>query len=82
MSQGEKWSEFEVAHTLDRFRYDQLLSQGASFKTIVGFGSNGAKPHYRPQQNASLIVGTNATVVIDSGGQYLGTQNLTFIKLN
>jgi Xaa-Pro aminopeptidase len=49
------------------------LSQGASFKTIVGFGANGAKPHYRPRQNASLIVGKNATVVIDSGGQYLGT---------
>ncbi|XP_059488779.1 xaa-Pro aminopeptidase 1-like isoform X2 [Neocloeon triangulifer] len=78
MSEGEKWSEFQVASTLDKFRYDQHLSQGASFKTIVGFGPNGAQPHYRPQLNSSLVIAKNSTLVIDSGGQYLdGTTDVS-----
>ncbi|XP_065349359.1 xaa-Pro aminopeptidase 1-like isoform X2 [Cloeon dipterum] len=78
LGDGEKWTEFQVASTLDKFRYEQLLSQGASFKSIVGFGPNGASPHYRPHLNTSLVVARNSTLVIDSGGQYLdGTTDVT-----
>lgn len=63
---------------LDQCRYEQSLSLGNSFRTIVGFGANGAEPHYEPTNNTNMQIFTNSTVVIDSGGQYYsGTTDIT-----
>lgn len=64
---------------LDRVRYEQELSLGNSFNTIVAFGTNGARPHYEPTNNTNTVIFDNSTVVIDSGGQYYG--NYTKIGL-
>lgn len=61
-----------MVEMLDKVRYEQKMSYGNSFNTIVGFGTNGAKPHYEPTNNTNAVIFDNSTVVIDSGGQYWG----------
>lgn len=62
-----------MVEMLDRVRYEQELSLGNSFNTIVAFGMNGAMPHYEPTNNTNTVIFDNSTIVIDSGGQYKGT---------
>lgn len=63
----------DMAKILDTYRYEQNLSLGNSFRTIVGFGSNAAQPHYEPTPNTNVQILDNSTIVLDSGGQYYST---------
>ncbi|KAF4529186.1 hypothetical protein B566_EDAN017660, partial [Ephemera danica] len=75
---GKEINESYVATTVDAFRLDQPLSEGASFRTIAGYGKNGALPHYRPKAASALRIKDDSTLVLDSGGQYLdGTTDVT-----
>ncbi|XP_067011174.2 xaa-Pro aminopeptidase 1 [Anabrus simplex] len=78
LSSGRQWTEMKVAQTIDQFRREQVLSYGTSFSTIVGYGPNGAQPHYRPTNQTDAVIGNTTTLVVDSGGQYLdGTTDVT-----
>lgn len=75
---GDVFTELDVVVALDQCRFVQSKSLGNSFRTIVGFGPNGAEPHYEPTNNTNRPIFTNNTVVIDSGGQYWsGTTDVT-----
>lgn len=70
----------EVAEELNDFRFEQINSLGNSFETIVGYGSNGAKPHYEPTFSTNVEIKDESTIVIDSGGQYYGKNNFESIR--
>jgi len=73
MAEGKQWSELQAALELDQFRREQKLSRGPSFPTIVGFGPNGASPNYSPFESSNVLqIDGNSTLVLDSGGHYLG----------
>jgi len=73
MAAGNHWDELKVASDLDKFRREQNLSRGPSFPTIVGFGPNGASPHYSPFESSNVLqIDGSSTLVLDSGGHYLG----------
>ncbi|XP_049821340.1 xaa-Pro aminopeptidase ApepP [Aethina tumida] len=75
---GDSFTEMDMAKILDTYRYEQNLSLGNSFRTIVGFGSNAAQPHYEPTPNTNVQILDNSTIVLDSGGQYYsGTTDVT-----
>ncbi|KRT80197.1 Peptidase [Oryctes borbonicus] len=75
---GHKWTEIEMSEELNHFRFEQINSLGNSFATTVGYGSNGAKPHYEPTFSTNVEIGDDSTIVIDSGGQYYeGTTDIT-----
>lgn len=66
-----------LSRETDRFRFQQKLNKGLSFKTIVAFGKNAAKSHYYPSQNSSAEITNQNLILIDSGGQYLdGTTSI------
>jgi Xaa-Pro aminopeptidase len=73
MAAGNQWDELKVASELDKFRQEQTYSRGPSFPTIVGFGPNGASPNYSPFESSNVLqIDGNSTLVLDSGGHYLG----------
>ncbi|KAG8262233.1 Xaa-Pro aminopeptidase 2, partial [Homalodisca vitripennis] len=78
MADGENWDELKVAHYLDKFRREQNLNRGISFRTIVAFGPHAAWPHYVPSNVTSLSVDRSSILLIDSGGHYLdGTTDVS-----
>lgn len=70
----EAWDELQVARVADELRYEQDNNKGISFPTIAGYGPHGAMPHYEPINLTNVKIGTTSTLVVDSGGQYLGTK--------
>ncbi len=71
-------TEFEVARQLDEFRRAQGDYYGESFPAIVGYQSNGAIVHYRPDPATSAPVQQEGLLLLDSGGQYVdGTTDIT-----
>lgn len=66
------WDEFQVARLADEFRLEQSHCRGISFPTIAAYGPHGALPHYEPSNLTNVPIGRRSTLVIDSGGQYLG----------
>ncbi|XP_060524186.1 xaa-Pro aminopeptidase 1-like isoform X2 [Cylas formicarius] len=70
-------TEERIAEIVNSYRFEQNLSLGNSFRTIVGFGPNGAQPRYIPTKNTNAVIYTNSTVVVESGGQYYGTTDVT-----
>ena len=76
---AEGWDERQVARVVDEFRLEQNLSEGLAFPTIAGYGPNAALPHYEPPI-ISRKIGTDSTLVVDSGGQYKG-RNFRNLKL-
>ena len=70
-----------VRNELNRFRFEQVNCSGNSFETIVGYGPNGALPHYHPSATTNRVIFKNSTLVLDSGGQYFGIP-LNFIVLS
>ena len=73
MAAGNQWDELKVVLELDQFRQNQSHSKGPSFPTIAGFGPNGASPHYSPSQSSNVLqIDGSSTLVLDSGGHYIG----------
>ena len=71
-------SEFDLSEQLMAFRSEQENYMGESFPAIVGYQSNGAIVHYRPEAEASSILQPEGLLLLDSGGQYLeGTTDIT-----
>ena len=71
----EGWDERHIVRLVEEFRHEQNLSRGLAFRTIAGYGPNGALPHYEPPDLNSLPIGKNSTLVLDSGEQYDGIDN-------
>lgn len=68
----EEWDEMQVARVINEIRYEQSGIRDLSFSTIAGYGPHAAMPHYEPNNLTNIKIGTTSTLVIDSGGQYLG----------
>lgn len=69
---GEPWDEEKVSRIVNEFRYAAELGRGNSFETIAAYGPNGAKPHYETSNTTNVAINNTSTLVLDSGGQYLG----------
>ena len=70
--------EYEFASMLAQFRSDQPHYFGESFNAIVGYKSNGAMMHYRPDVTDSAEIKKEGILLVDSGGQYAdGTTDIT-----
>lgn len=72
----DSWDEMQVARLANEFRYEQDRNQGVSFPTIAGYGPHAAIPHYEPTNLTNIKIGRTSTLVVDSGGQYLGNERL------
>jgi Xaa-Pro aminopeptidase len=71
-------TEYDVSEKLIHFRSQQEGYFGESFAAIVGYKSNGAIVHYRPDEHKSKKIEPEGILLIDSGGQYLdGTTDIT-----
>lgn len=71
-------TEAEFAMYIAQMRNEQLLYYGESFPAIVGYQSNGAIVHYRPQLGKSALIKATGLLLCDSGGQYQdGTTDIT-----
>lgn len=75
---SEGWDEMQVARVINEIRYEQGGNRGIAFQTIAGYGPHAAMPHYEPNNLTNIKIGTTSTLVIDSGGQYLGNEILKF----
>lgn len=70
--------ETEVAEKLIELRRQQALYQGESFEAIVGYQSNGAIVHYRPEHKTCAKIRRKGLLLLDCGGQYTdGTTDIT-----
>ena len=69
---GRTPSEWEASLRLSGFRALGRDSRGDSFRTIVGYGPNGAMMHYAPKEGESASIKNEGLMVVDSGGQYPG----------
>ena len=73
-----KVRECEFVDVLARERGRQEHYFGESFAAIVGFGANGALPHYRSIPGEDAEIEPDGVLLVDSGGQYLdGTTDIT-----
>ncbi|MBK7870058.1 MAG: M24 family metallopeptidase [Saprospiraceae bacterium] len=71
-------TEYEAGRRLHEFRKAQGDYFGESFTAIVGYNSNGAIVHYRPDEKTSASIKPEGILLLDSGGQYLqGTTDIT-----
>ncbi len=71
-------SEYELAQKLQFYRNKQEEYLGESFSAIVGYRSNGAIIHYRPDEKNSADIENQGMLLVDSGGQYIdGTTDIT-----
>ncbi|XP_046392422.1 xaa-Pro aminopeptidase 1-like [Ischnura elegans] len=75
--------EAAVADDVDGYRMSQEHNQGASFETIVGYGPNGALPHYTPPRKRGTLaapgVGVVSGVPLASGGLKIGNDSTLVI---
>ncbi len=70
--------ECEFVDKLHEERAKQPLFYGDSFDAIVGYGENGALPHYRSIPGEDAEIKSEGVLLVDSGGQYLdGTTDIT-----
>ncbi len=71
-------TEYELAQKLIFFRSKHKTYVNESFPAIIGYNSNGAIIHYRPDEKGSAPIKKSGILLIDSGGQYLdGTTDIT-----
>ena len=74
----ETMNEYSIGQKLKGFRAEGENFVGESFGSIVGFKGNGAVIHYSAKSEGSQEVTNEATILVDSGGQYLeGTTDIT-----
>ena len=70
--------ETEVAEKLIECRRALGNYVGESFDAIVGYNSNGAIVHYRPEPGICAEIQKKGILLVDTGGQYLdGTTDIT-----
>ncbi|KAG8763971.1 hypothetical protein FRC11_007652, partial [Ceratobasidium sp. 423] len=73
-----KWSEYQAAQVLERYRSELALFKGLSFTTISSTGPNGAIIHYSPAEEGSAEIKRDQIYLCDSGAQFLdGTTDVT-----
>jgi len=71
-------SEYEFAAKIAECRAARPHYFGESFSAIVGYKSNGAIIHYRPELETCAAIENDGILLVDSGGQYLdGTTDIT-----
>ncbi|KAF8700047.1 Creatinase aminopeptidase, partial [Rhizoctonia solani] len=63
-----KWSEYQGAQVLERYRSELDLFKGLSFTTISSTGPNGAIIHYSPAKEGSAEIKKEQIYLCDSGG--------------
>ncbi|MFY1045500.1 aminopeptidase P family protein [Chryseobacterium sp. GP-SGM7] len=74
----EAMTEYSIGQKLREFRAAGENFVGESFGSIVGFKENGAMMHYSAKSEGSKEVTNDASILVDSGGQYLeGTTDIT-----
>lgn len=74
----EPMNEFSIGQKLKGFRAEGENFVGESFGSIVGYKDNGAIMHYSAKSEGSKEVTNDASILVDSGGQYLeGTTDIT-----
>ncbi|CEL58929.1 X-Pro aminopeptidase [Rhizoctonia solani AG-1 IB] len=77
-SEQPKWSEYQAAEVLERYRSELDLFKGLSFTTISSTGPNGAIIHYSPSKEGSAEIKKDQIYLCDSGAQFLdGTTDVT-----
>ena len=67
------YSEYDLGLKLTEFRAKGRNYVADSFPAIIGFKENGAIIHYRALQDSAKKITGNGLLLIDSGGQYLGS---------
>lgn len=80
MKIGEKYDEISAAKRLEEFRAEQEDFRSPSFETISAFGSNGAIIHYKPSEKTNKVITDQSLYLLDSGGQYKGTNILCVLQ--
>lgn len=74
----EAMNEYSIGEKLKGFRAEGENFVGESFGSIVGYKDNGAIMHYSAKKESSREVTGEASILVDSGGQYLeGTTDIT-----
>jgi Xaa-Pro aminopeptidase len=74
----EAMNEYSIGEKLRGFRAEGENFVGESFGSIVGYKDNGAIMHYSAKKEGSKEVTNDASILVDSGGQYLeGTTDIT-----
>ncbi|HEU0226662.1 MAG TPA: aminopeptidase P family protein, partial [Arachidicoccus soli] len=74
----ERLNEYQIGEKLLGFRAEGKNFVGTSFGSIVGYKGNGAIIHYAAPKEGSAEVSNDASILVDSGGQYLeGTTDIT-----
>ncbi|GEN78200.1 aminopeptidase P family protein [Chryseobacterium hagamense] len=74
----ETMNEYSIGEKLRGFRAEGENFVGESFGSIVGYKDNGAIMHYSAKKEGSKEVTNEASILVDSGGQYLeGTTDIT-----
>ncbi|WP_312177588.1 aminopeptidase P family protein [Chryseobacterium sp.] len=74
----EPMTEYSIGEKLRDFRAERENFVGESFGSIVGYKDNGAIMHYSAKSEGSKEVTNDASILVDSGGQYLeGTTDIT-----
>lgn len=74
----ETMNEYSIGKKLREFRAAGENFVGESFGSIVGYKDNGAMMHYSAKSEGSKEVINDASILVDSGGQYLeGTTDIT-----
>jgi Xaa-Pro aminopeptidase len=71
-------TEYTAGQALDGFRAELSDFISLSFPSIVGWKSNGAIVHYRPEEGTAALIKGRGLLLVDSGGQYIdGTTDVT-----
>ncbi len=74
----EPMTEYSIGEKLRGFRAEGENFVGESFGSIVGYKDNGAIMHYSAKSEGSKEVTNDASILVDSGVQYLeGTTDIT-----
>lgn len=71
-------SEMDIDEKLTELRSADKNFRGLSFATISAYGENGAIVHYEPTKEEHSMLGNEAFLLLDCGGQYTtGTTDIT-----
>lgn len=75
---NEVMDEYTIGEKLEAFRAEGENFVGTSFGSIIGYKGNGAIIHYSAKEGDCATVERDASILVDSGGQYLeGTTDIT-----